>query len=153
MKQEAVQEINEATSKEEVAAITVNLKADIDGLKTNEDYLADELEEAKKEATTRVRNHYASLNLNAYSEEEKKALDDDTMKALADIKAATSITEVNQIADTYINNHAQKGSSGTPSESGKKGCGGSVSAVSLLISLLALSGFSMVLYSKRKKEF
>lgn len=153
MKQEAVQEINEATSKEEVAAITVNLKADIDGLKTNEDYLADELEEAKKEATTRVRNHYASLNLNAYSEEEKKALDDDTMKALADIKAATSIAEVNQIADTYINNHAQKGSSGTPSESGKKGCGGSVSAVSLLISLLALSGFSMVLYSKRKKEF
>lgn len=146
-KRAAVEEINAATSEEEIDLIVVTLKSNIDDLKTDEEYKAEELEDAKKAATSKIRNHYASLDLSKYSQEEKQALDSDTQKALADIKTATSIDQINQIVDNYINGHQQK----NPASRGARKCGGNIVITSTLLSMISLAGIILVLANKKKK--
>lgn len=148
LKREAVEDISDASTKEEIDLIVVNLKLDIDDLKTDAEYQAEELNEAKSSGSARVKNHYASLDLSKYSQEEKAALDSDTSKALSDIKAATSIEEVNRIVETYIQNHQQKGES---NNSQSKKCGGDIMTTSIILSSIALVGIGFILTNKRKE--
>lgn len=148
LKRLAVEDVNAASSRDEVDSIVVGLKLDIDDLKTDEDYKVEELAEAKKEATSKIRNHYASLDLSKYSDEEKTKLDRDTTQALADIKAANSIEEINQIVDTYINAHKQQ--EPEQSSSSKK-CGGNIIVTSVILSAISLIGITLLLINKRKE--
>ena len=64
--------------------------------------MAEELEDTKILSIQIIQDHYASLNPGSMSEAEREVLNNDTLKAISDIKSATSIEEVNEILNKYL---------------------------------------------------
>lgn len=149
LKQAAIADINAATSQEAVDEIVVNLKIDIDELKTNEEYLAIELEDAIKDGQQRIYSHYSSIDTSKYSDIQREALDKETKAAIEAVKGAKSIEEVERIVNEYINSH--KSGSGS-----KKGCNSSLlSSGSFIVFAAAMGGLLIVLrqsHQYRKEE-
>lgn len=150
LKAEAIQEIRNATNKEDIDTIVVALKMAIDELKTDAQYAIEELADAIKDGQQRIYNHYASLDTSKYTAAQLSQLEQDTQDAINAVKAATSIEEVNRIVENYINNHQQ-----INNKSKTAGCNSSIYGDSSIIFIAALGGLLFAIrkaYSLKKKE-
>ena len=94
-----------ASSKEEVLEILVEFKQDVDELKTIAQYEKEELEEARRNGVKNIQNHYAALNIDKYAESKRKQVNEETLKAIQDLKDADSIDVINNIVKGYISSH------------------------------------------------
>lgn len=106
LRQEAIVEIGNASSQEEINKIVIDFKMKVDALKTKAEYEKEELDEAKNEASEEIRNRYAALvNSGKYIEADLDALNQATRKAIQDIESATTIEEVNDILSSYLSTY------------------------------------------------
>ena len=149
LKAAAVIAVNEAITVEEVDEIVLNLKLDIDALKTDEQYAAEELADSIKTGQQRIYDYYSSIDTSTYSQSELAQLEQDTKNAINAVKNAKSIEEVEYIVSTYINNHPQsrKGKTG--------GCKASIGSSSSTVFIAAIGGLIFAIrqaYKYRKKE-
>ena len=112
LRSEAIANINAALSEEEIVAIVIEFKEEIDGLKTAAQYEQEELEEARRDGIKQIQDHYASIDLKSYSNEKREQLNNETMKAISDLKDAGSIEEINEIVKQYISAHKVATSNG-----------------------------------------
>ena len=101
LKKEAVLDIRAATTEEEVDEIVAKLVADIDKLRTDEEYKVIELEDAKTLGVKKIQDHYAALNPTQLSGSDREVLNADTLKAISDIKDAKTVAEIDQIIENY----------------------------------------------------
>ena len=101
LKADAVLDIEQALTNEEIDAIVDRLIYNIDKLKTDQEYSIEELEDAKTEGIKKIQNHYGALNPGLLSASEREALNNDTLKAISDIKEAKTIAEVESIIENY----------------------------------------------------
>ena len=150
LKAEAIQEIRNANTKEEIDEIVITLKMAIDELKTDAEYAIEELADAIKEGQQTIYSHYASLNTSNYTAAQLSQLEQDTQDAINAVKAATSIDEVNRIVEAYINNHQQ-----INNKPKTGGCNASINGDSSIIFIAAIGGLVLAIrkaYSLRKKE-
>ena len=92
----AKEEINNATSKEEVNDKKEEAEKRLDELKTDEDLTKEELEKYKKEAIEELENY---VDKNDYREAEQKKIDEIINAAKEEINNATSKEEVNNIKE------------------------------------------------------
>ena len=93
----AKEEINNATKIEEINPIKEAAERELDKLKTNAEYSAEELEKAKKDAINELENYVDADN---YREKEQQEIAEIIETAREDINNATSIEEVNAIKET-----------------------------------------------------
>lgn len=150
LKAEAIQDIHNANTKEEIDEIVVALKMAIDELKTDAEYAIEELADAIKEGQQTIYSHYASLNTSNYTAAQLSQLEQDTQDAINAVKAAASIDEVNRIVEAYINNHQQ-----INNKPKTGGCNASINGDSSIIFIAAIGGLVLAIrkaYSLRKKE-
>lgn len=148
LKADAINQIEEATTTEEIDQIVETVLREIDALMTNAEYEVEELKDAITLGVEEIQNYYAKLDVNNMSEEERSTLNADTLKAIDDIKNAKSIDEVENIIEAYKNAHPIKEEE--KPEENKGGCGGSIIATSALLSLISLMGVSMLVLRKKK---
>ena len=143
LKKDAVEEVNNAKSKDAVDEIVVNLKMDIDDLKTDAQYKVIELADAIKDGQQEIYDHYSSIDTSKYSDEKLAQLEQDTKAAITAVKNAKSIEEVNDIVNAYKNAH----------KASKKGCKSSaVASGSVLLFIAAMGGLFIALRQGKKEE-
>ena len=146
VKEEAISELNNAQSYKEIDSIYDSAIERIDSVLTIKEHKQEELNEAKRKAISEVKNHYASLDLNSMSNSEIEELNADTLDTIDRIKAALSVPQVEQLLNNYKERHK------LPSQNvDTKGCGGSVYATSILLSVISLLGIALISYKKRKQ--
>lgn len=109
LQEEAILNINNALTEEEIVDIVIAFKESVDSLKTNAEYDKEELEEARRNGIKKIQNHYASLNIDKYSDKKREQINNDTIKAISDVESAKSIQEIDQIVKQYMSAHKQNG--------------------------------------------
>ena len=145
IKHSAINELQGAASFEEIDSIYRYAIQEMDAILTIEEHKTEDLSNAKQNAITEVKNHYASLNIDSMSDNELAELNVDTLQTIEEIKAAESIEQINQILSEYKARHK------LPTKKvDTKGCGGSVYATSILLSAISLLGIALMTYKKRK---
>ena len=144
IKQASIAELQVACSFEEIDLIYNFAIQQIDAVLTIEEHQTEDLNSAKQNAITEVKNHYASLNIDSMSDDELAELNADTLQTIEDIKTAESIEQINQILSGY------KSRNKLPAQNTTKGCGGSVYTTSILLSAISLLGIALMTYKKRK---
>ena len=145
IKHSAINELQGAASFEEIDSIYRYAIQEMDAILTIEEHKTEDLSNAKQNAITEVKNHYASLNIDSMSDDELAELNVDTLQTIEEIKAAESIEQINQILREYETRHK------LPTKNvDTKGCGGSVYATSILLSAISLLGIALMTYKKRK---
>ena len=92
----AKEKINNTTKIEEIKPIKEAAERELDALKTDAEYSAEELEKAKKDAINELENYVDADN---YREKEQQEIDKIIEKAKEDINKATSTEEVNSIKE------------------------------------------------------
>ena len=112
LKSEAILNISNALTEEEILAIVIQYKADVDALKTDAEYDYEELEEARRNGIQSIQNHYASLNLKNYSNKKREQLNNETLEAISNLKNADSIQEIDEIVKQYISMHSPSNMNG-----------------------------------------
>lgn len=105
LKAEAVLDIEQALTNEEIDSVVERLIYNIDRLKTDAEYTKEELEDARTEGIQKVQDHYASLNPGLLSDEERETLNNDTLQAISDIKDAETIAEIDSILQNYMSKY------------------------------------------------
>ena len=105
LKADAIAEIISSTNVDEVLGILDQFKQDVDGLKTSAQYEKEELDEGRNNGIKEIRNHYASLNINKLSVQKREKLNQETEKAVEDLRAAESVEEINRIVKGYKSAH------------------------------------------------
>ena len=101
LKADAILDIEQALTNEEVDAIVDRLIDNINKLKTDAEYSLEELEDTKIAGIKAIQDYYASLNPSTLSVSEKDELDKDTLQAISDIKEAKNVAEVELIIENY----------------------------------------------------
>ena len=174
--------IDEATTIEKVEEALNTAKAALDALKTNAQYeeeeaAAIELAAYKERAITALTNYYNTLlETNKYDEAGKAALKAAFDEAIAAINAATDKAGVDaavtagqaalEAVEQYVEptSESEPGETSesepvTPSDSSseqqpakKGGCGGSIAATSIILSMLAVAGVAVMASKKRKED-
>ena len=144
-----------------VDVIVANAKTQIDGLKTAAQYDAEELASFKRAAKAEIEAYVGLLELNRYSDENTALISQLAMKARSDVDNATSQEEVQRIVDTFkqaikevkTNDGSTFDGEKYIEKGAKKGCGGSLIASSLIISVIALCGMALLLKKKHLLMF
>ena len=145
IKHSAINELQGAASFEEIDSIYRYAIQEMDAILTIEEHKTEDLSNAKQNAITEVKNHYASLNIDSMSDDKLAELNVDTLQTIEEIKAAESIEQINQILSEYEARHK------LPTKKvDTKGCGGSVYTTSILLSAISLLGIALMTYKKRK---
>lgn len=146
-KQVATDNISNASSREEIDNICRDMIDKIDLLLTDKELSEKELNEAKYQGATSIKNRYASLINDSMSDEDLEKLNSDTLEAIGNVETASTIEEVNRIVDEYLNSHELIPA---PGQSSSSGCGGNVITSSLLISSSAASLLILLIIKKWK---
>lgn len=105
LKTEAITNVKDAENAEEVVEILATFKLNVDEIKTSSVLDQEELEEARRNGIKEIQNHYASLNVDKYSSKKREQLNQETEKAIQELKEAASIEEINLIVKGYISAH------------------------------------------------
>ncbi|MBQ7995287.1 MAG: hypothetical protein IJ247_03640 [Bacilli bacterium] len=158
---DAYSKIDGADSETLIDVFVSQAKASLDLLKTDAQYLAEELERAKARAKEEVADYVELLDVDRYSDANYQALHNKIIQVRADIDAATSIEEVNRLVSAFKEEvKAIKTNDGSTFDGekyvegeagGNRGCGGAI-ASSLVVSALALAGISAFALKRRKEE-
>ena len=141
--------INEATSLEEVNALVAQAKADIDAVKTDAQYVAEELAAAQVAAKAELEEYAAAKDASKYDEAGNKAIADAVaagklaIDEAASQEAVASALETAKAAVDAVEEYVAP-------QPEKKGCGSSVVAASAIITLVSLLGAGLI--SAKKKQ-
>lgn len=156
--------IDACTDIDSVDYIVLETKAAIDQLKTKAQYDAEELEKKKAEAENEIANYVALLESNRYTDENWATITELTKQVRADIKAATSVEQINQLLMQYKeavkNVKTNDGSTFDGNKYNEKakgggGCHASIEGNSSIIFLAAIFGLVIAIrqiYKLRKEE-
>ena len=155
----ATNRINAAQNQDEVDLILIEVKAQMDAVKTAAQYDAEELASAKKRGKASIENLVGLLEAERYSDENWANISNLALKARNDIDNASSIEEINQIINQFkedIKNVQTKdgsifdGETYIEKEKRKGGCGGSIISTSIV--LATLSGLAICLLILKKRN-
>ncbi len=142
-KQEATESVYNASSRKEIDDIYQETIEKIDAVLTDEEMSIKELKEAKYQGVNTIKNRYASLINSSMSDEKLEKLNNETIKSIENVQAASSIEEVNSVVNAYLKAHPLP-------NSGSSGCDGSIATSSIIISALAASFLTMLIIKKWK---
>ena len=142
-KEEAYNNIDNASNKEEVDIFYAEALEKIDTVLTEEEMIVKELKEAKQQALNEIKDRYASLANSSLSDEKLEKLNAETLEAMEAVKAAETIEEVNQIVNAYLKAHPVSNNSSS-------GCGGDIATSSIIVSTLSLGLLILLIIKKTK---
>ena len=158
----ATNRIRAAQNQDEVDLILIEVKAQMDAVKTNEQYEAEELASAKTKGKTEIEIYTGLLDMDRYNEENWANISNLAIKARSDIDNASSKEEVEQIVAKFKEDvkNVQTNDGSTfngetyiePVKPDKKkgGCGGSIISTSII--LTAISGIAICLLILKKRN-
>ena len=149
---------------DDIDAIVMKTKADIDTLKTAEERDLEDLEAEKRVARTEVEMYVGLLQLNRYSDENIALIRDLAFTARNDIENASNSDEIQNILTTFKDAIKEvKTNDGSTfngetyiepkNNQGSDGCGGNVVTTSVILSTLSLIGLIIILRKKHLKMF
>ena len=147
IKSETAAAIAEAGTKEEIDSLVADATEEIDTLKTDAEQTAEELAIVKRSAGQRIKDIYGMLDLNAYTAEEKAAIDTAAAKALEDIDTALTIQEVTDIVDLFENQYSLTGD-----KNNGGGCSSFVADSTVFVSTVFIC-LAVVILSVRRVKF
>ena len=147
IKSETAAAIAEASTKEEIDSLVADATEEIDTLKTDAEQTAEELAIVKRSAGQRIKDIYGMLDLNAYTAEEKAAIDTAAAKALEDIDTALTIQEVTDIVDLFENQYSLTGD-----KNNGGGCSSFVADSTVFVSTVFIC-LAVVILSVRRVKF
>ena len=105
------------------------------------------LNNAKADAISQIDEYVNKLNMNNYTEENQKVINDLVSECKSTINGQTYTDNLQQIVDSYIEQISAVKVKPAPS-----GCGGSIAATSIILSTLALAGIGLLSIKKRKED-
>ena len=155
--------IRAAQNQDEVDLILIEIKAQLDAVKTIEQYEAEELASAKKKGKTDVENYVGLLEPERYSDENWANISNLAIKARNDIDNASSIEQIEQIVTKFKEDakNVQTNDGSTfngetyiePAKPDKKkgGCGGSIISTSIILSSLSCLAICLLILKKRNE--
>ena len=161
---EAYEKIYSSDDYDDIDAIVMKTKADIDTLKTAEERDLEDLEAEKRVARTEVEMYVGLLQLNRYSDENIALIRDLAFTARNDIENASNSDEIQNILATFKDAIKEvKTNDGSTfngetyiepkNNQGSSGCGGNVIATSVILSTLSLMGLLIIFRKKHLKMF
>ena len=151
--------IDACTDKDSIDYIVMTTKQQIDALKTAAEYEAEELASEKRVAKTEIETYIGLLEIGRYSDENAAKIQQLALKARSDVDAATSIEEVRQIVAQFkedIKNVPTKDGSTFDGEkyiekgNQKKGCGGEIISISIIVPILSLVALILLVFYRKK---
>ena len=155
---EAYAQIDACTDKDSVDAVVALAKSEINTLKTDEQYSAEELASYKKTAKGEIESFVGSIDLSHYDDEGINEINRLALKARNDIDAANSQQEIDNIVSTFkaaVRNIKtidgtviDDGGEVTPAK--KKGCKSSIVITSSLVSITSLIGVALLTLKKKE---
>ena len=104
-----------------------------------------ELNNAKHQGEQAIKDRYAALVTDSMSEDDLNKLNNETLAAISEVKAATSVESVNNIVDAFLKAHPLPKE---PSSGG--GCGGNIVTSSIVLSSLAALLLTLLIIKKWK---
>jgi len=135
----ATTQINAATSLTEVSVRLAAGKAAIDSV------MKKDVKEAITNGVNEITTFIQGLDASKYTEENQAIITAIGVKAISDIKACTTVSQVAPIvekAKADINAVEQK----------KGGCGGVIATSTVVVGILALAGIGFISYKKKKED-
>ncbi|MDY2728118.1 MAG: hypothetical protein SOV26_03845 [Candidatus Onthovivens sp.] len=140
----AKEAIDAAETFENITSILNKALEDISKVPTNTQLT---LQEAKTSAINEINTYYDEIDLTKYSKENKEKITSLANKARSDVEASTSVESVNTIVSAF--KIAVEAIEKLPASSG---CGGSITATSIVLSGLALAAIALLTYKKVKEN-
>lgn len=137
--------IRGASSTSEIDSLLAQALAKIDAVLTDAELKEIELNNAKHQGEQAIKDRYAALVTDSMSEEDLNKLNNETLAAISEVKAATSVESVNNIVDAFLKAHPLPKE---PSSGG--GCGGNIVTSSIVLSSLAALLLTLLIIKKWK---
>ena len=149
IKSEYILKIREATNQTDADSLLSEAKALIDSILTIDEHIEENLKISKQQAIQEIKDLYGSLNINSMREEEIIALNNETFKAIEDIKNAHNEEEVNAVLNAYKTKY--KVSEKSIEKPANKKYVTIICVSAAVVGISSIAGISFLIYKKRNR--